>query len=98
MRSVLHQGHNSFTEIGTGGMAYVANGALVFLVAIMTYSVVNLDYFFKCLSFYSPASEMNAVKLRIPLGLDHTTRRELSLNLGGGKCLWQVRYTRNSHD
>lgn len=30
-------------------------------------------------------------KLHVPSGLDRGRRRSLSLNLGEGNCLWQVR-------
>ena len=41
-------------------------------------------------TIYDPYQHRH-VKLRIPSELDLESRRQLSLNLGRGNCLWQVR-------
>ena len=81
------------------GLQRTAQGALALLgAAAILYSV---DYVFVEQTYLSSLMYKNKdhpyeydghnVKLRIPSELDPESRRQLSLNLGGGNCLWQVR-------
>jgi hypothetical protein len=84
---------NLLMDITAGFLASFTRGALIFMSAIMVYSVVDrfrnedglMDYIKR-----SKISNFNSEKLHIPSGLDQVHRRSLSLNLGGGDCLWQV--------
>ena len=75
-----------------GCMVTLAQGSLIFMGAILTYSAVN---FTKHANFLSSTKDLSpdrrSVKLHIPSGLDQTSRRSLSLDIGGGNCKWQVR-------
>jgi hypothetical protein len=68
--------------MAVGLLSLLARGGVMLLVAFTLHSVV---YFRK-----ENASSSKAMQLHVPSGLDDVTRRELSLNLGGGECLWQV--------
>ena len=74
-------------DIVSGGANALAKGALLFLSALMVYTAVPVNNY----SNEKVSLSSKAVKLHIPSGLDEGRRRELSLSLGGGDCLWQVR-------
>lgn len=90
-------GDNVIIDIVAGGLSSLMKGGLIFCSAMLTYSVVNNFDEGDILSYLgrasSKAGSKAAVKLHIPSGLDDETRRSLSLNLGGGDCLWQVSYS-----
>jgi hypothetical protein len=90
MSSSQTKERNLLKEIGIWTMASATKGALALSCAIVIYSVFifnETDY----LSFTN-----KSVKLQIPSVLDPEARRKMSLNLGGGKCLWQVRCRRQA--
>lgn len=72
--------------IVSGGMNALAKGALLFLSALMVYTVIPVIIY----SNGKNKLSSRAVKLHVPSGLDKGHGRELTLNLGGGDCLWQV--------
>ena len=73
-------------DMVSGGVNALSKGALLFLSALMVYTVIPvIDY-----SNGKSKLSSRAVKLHVPSGLDKGHRRELTLNLGGGDCLWQV--------
>eukprot|EP00956_Cyclotella_meneghiniana_P001989 scaffold2242_cov57-Cyclotella_meneghiniana.AAC.3 len=72
-------------DIVSGGANALAKGALLFLSALMVYTAVPVNNY----SNEKVSLSSKAVKLHIPSGLDEGRRRELSLSLGGGDCLWQ---------
>ena len=73
-------------DVVSGGVNALAKGALLFLSALMVYTVIPINNY----SNGKVKLSSRAVKLHIPSGLDESHRRELTLNLGGGDCLWQV--------
>ena len=73
-------------DMVSGGVNALAKGALLFLSALMVYTVIPVNNY----SNGKVKLSSRAVKLHIPSGLDESHRRELTLNLGGGDCLWQV--------
>jgi hypothetical protein len=86
MCSYQHQKRNGLKDVGLGSVAATAKGALAFLFAIAAFSVYDESKLLR-------QNSSNTVKLRIPSSLDESSRRQLSLNLGNGKCLWQVRFS-----
>ena len=73
-------------DIVSGGANTLAKGALLFFSALMVYTVVPVNNY----SNEKVSLSSRAVKLHVPSGLEEGHRRELTLNLGGGDCLWQV--------
>jgi hypothetical protein len=73
-------------DVAMGGLNTLVKGAVIILSALMVYTV------------YPHARDIvggryvsRAAKVHIPSGLDGESRRTLTLDLGGGDCLWQVR-------
>lgn len=89
-------------DIVAGGMTSMFKGCLIFCSAMFAYSVLsnfnNKNFIHQVRRSTSRSSTNTAVKLHIPSGLDQEQRRGLSLNLGGGECLWQVICTHLSVD
>jgi hypothetical protein len=82
-----HQKHRSdLADIGIGSVNSMARAGLAFVCAILTYTVMVFDES----KYHMPSKEL--AKLQIPSELNAESRRKLSLNLGNGKCLWQVGY------
>ena len=88
---------NLLAEIVVQSVKQLSRGASTFLLAIAAYFIVAyydfdanivINRLRKSRSSYISA---NSVKLHIPSDLDPGQRRSLSLNLGGGDCLWQVK-------
>ena len=71
-------------DVVRGGVTSLAKGALLFLSALMVYTAIPANN-------YLPDLSSRAVKLYVPSELNEEHRRALTLNLGGGDCLWQVR-------
>lgn len=75
-------------EIATGCTITIARVVLIYIAAFLTYSLVNnFNHIYNLFRLQSSVK----LKLHVPAGLDQVSRRTLSLNLGEGKCKWQVR-------
>lgn len=75
-------------DIVMGGVNTLAKGAVIFLSAFMVYTVYPVA---RDLADGVKPFSGRAVKVHVPSDLDGDSRRALTLNLGGGDCLWQVR-------
>ena len=71
-----------------GGVNTLAKGAVIFLSAFAVYTVYPVAR--DLADSVKPFSD-RVVKVHVPSELDGDSRRALTLNLGGGDCLWQVR-------
>lgn len=82
-----HQKHRSgLADIGIRSVNSMFRAGLAFACAIVTYTVMVFDES----KYHMPSKEL--AKLQIPSELNAESCQKLSLNLGNGKCLWQVRY------
>ncbi|KAL3793420.1 hypothetical protein HJC23_001868 [Cyclotella cryptica] len=74
-------------DVAWGGLATLAKAALLFISAAMFTTVLNREDEWK--SHYL-SRKRRSVKLHVPSGLDENTRRALTINLGGGECIWEA--------
>lgn len=71
-----------------GQLSTLARGAVLILSAITIHSMINFRY--SMIHLRENNSSSKEMQLCLPSELDDVARRSLSLNLGGGECLWQV--------
>ena len=85
------QKHGRIMNINNRSMKRTKKGALAAVGAVAILYSVDVSLEKKYLSTIYDPYQHRHVKLRIPSELDLESRRQLSLNLGRGNCLWQVR-------
>ena len=90
--------NNLLMEIGASSALSLLKAAFLSLCLLLAYSCTNHIRSLKIkyrmssgINTPTTSNTKNKVMLHIPSGLDYGRRRSLSLNLGEGKCLWQVR-------
>lgn len=83
-RSAQERQRALLADIALGGAKSLAKGAVIFLSALAVYNVYPV-------ARDAAAGRLSRVaKVHVPSDLGGENRRALTLNLGGGDCLWQV--------
>ncbi|KAL7488015.1 hypothetical protein ACHAW6_013617 [Cyclotella cf. meneghiniana] len=84
-RSARHS-RTVLPDFTVGGMVALAKVALMFMSAIIVYSIGNRsnDWKSRMLRY------IESPTLHVPSSVDEDSRRGLTINLGGGECLWEA--------